>query len=108
MSPSRQALWDGKSSDGPISDAEGMLELFWLLLAVYTSVLLLIPFMRRVRAGQSRRRSAESRKDNPIAAARDWRGGAPGTETLMIACCSAVLPSTRSLQLPPLLRMVVG
>jgi DHA2 family multidrug resistance protein len=29
---------------------------FWLLLAVYTSVLLLIPFMRRVRAGEARRR----------------------------------------------------
>jgi len=28
---------------------------FWLLLAVYTSVLLLIPFMRRVRSGRGRR-----------------------------------------------------
>jgi DHA2 family multidrug resistance protein len=35
---------------------------FWLLLTVYTSVLLLIPFMRRVRADQARRgrRGAES------------------------------------------------
>jgi hypothetical protein len=34
---------------------------FWLLLVVYSSVLLLIPFMRRVRSGQGRRgrRSAE-------------------------------------------------
>jgi MFS transporter, DHA2 family, multidrug resistance protein len=34
---------------------------FWLLLAVYSSVLLLIPFMRRVRSGQGARggRSAE-------------------------------------------------
>jgi hypothetical protein len=24
-------LWDGKTPDGPISDAEGMLELLWLL-----------------------------------------------------------------------------
>jgi DHA2 family multidrug resistance protein len=34
---------------------------FWLLLAVYSSVLLLIPFMRRVRSGQAarRRKSAE-------------------------------------------------
>jgi MFS transporter, DHA2 family, multidrug resistance protein len=32
---------------------------FWLLLAVYTSVLLLIPFMRRVRSGQRGRRSGD-------------------------------------------------
>jgi hypothetical protein len=32
---------------------------FWLLLAVYTSVLLLIPFMRRVRSGPRGRRSGD-------------------------------------------------
>jgi hypothetical protein len=32
---------------------------FWLLLAVYSSVLLLIPFMRRVRSGPRGRRSEE-------------------------------------------------
>jgi DHA2 family multidrug resistance protein len=33
---------------------------FWLLLAVYSSVLLLIPFMRRVRSGRGRRGAGES------------------------------------------------
>ena len=32
---------------------------FWLLLAIYSSVLLLIPFMRRVRSGKRGRRSEE-------------------------------------------------
>jgi hypothetical protein len=31
---------------------------FWLLLAAYMSVLLLIPFMKRVRAGEARRARA--------------------------------------------------
>jgi MFS family permease len=48
---------------------------FWLLLTAYTAVLILIPFMRRVRAGQlPRRRSSEAEegaRDPGLPAATD-------------------------------------
>ena len=42
---------------------------FWLLLVVYSSVLLLIPFMRRVRSGQRARNRGSG--DETVSGARD-------------------------------------